>query len=420
MKRYFHQTLVACAVLGASLAIVGCEKNTSKPTGSLGNITGKVTPANAITTVTARDSSGTESFTTTPSVTGDFTFFDLKARTYSVTFTPATNFAAPLRRSAKVEAGETTDLGTISVVSNIVGDIKGIVSPLGAITKITATSPARTVVATPLPVTGEFLFTGLPPGNYQVSFTTSTRYVTPTPRVAAVVAGSVIDLDTIKAIANEGTITGRVLPLGSITKVVAANNSTNRDVSTTVDPATGRFEFAGLAPATYRVSCMPAAGFIPSPGRTAVIAAGSTIDVGIFSMLSAGNPSSGGTMTFKVNGASKVATAITASRLGGFLVITGRVGSETVSFAMSGATAPGVFMLSGAGVTSYGSYLKGGSLWTTTLSNAIGRAEISALSVGARKVSGTFSFNRALPANGLASGAGAQNISNGVFTDVSF
>ena len=75
-------------------------------TSNNGRVNGQITPANAITTVTAVSASN-QTTTTTPSASGDYTF-SLAAGNYTLRFTPASGFTAPANQLITVSAGGTT------------------------------------------------------------------------------------------------------------------------------------------------------------------------------------------------------------------------------------------------------------------------------------------------------------------------
>ncbi|MDQ2773262.1 MAG: hypothetical protein M3Y54_22485 [Bacteroidota bacterium] len=75
-------------------------------TSNNGRVNGQITPANAITTVTAVSASN-QPITTTPLASGAYTF-SLAAGNYTLRFTPATGFTAPADQLISVSAGGTT------------------------------------------------------------------------------------------------------------------------------------------------------------------------------------------------------------------------------------------------------------------------------------------------------------------------
>jgi hypothetical protein len=81
---------------------------TAAPVAAIGSgrVTGQITPANAITSVTAVSASN-QTTTATPSASGTYTF-NLAAGDYTLRFTPATGFTAPADQLISVSAGGTT------------------------------------------------------------------------------------------------------------------------------------------------------------------------------------------------------------------------------------------------------------------------------------------------------------------------
>ena len=113
MKNFVHFLLLAL-VTSAALLFTACDdKNTSPKAGA---IAGQITPANAVTTVTATDA-GNKATTATPSASGEYTINNLTPGDYTLSFTPATGFTAPASQSISVAAGATTTASPVTVTS---------------------------------------------------------------------------------------------------------------------------------------------------------------------------------------------------------------------------------------------------------------------------------------------------------------
>lgn len=506
MKRIYNLSLAAVILLGASLAFVSCKKNNANPS-NLGIITGKIAPAAAVTMVTARDTSNASSvYTVVPNAAGgEFDIFDVKPGTYQIILTTAPGFTAPTGLKAKIVGGNTADLGTITVPSSNVGNIKGVISPVGAVIKITATTVGRSLIANPLPGTGQFQFLNLAPGAYTLAFTSVNGYQVPANRNVNVVAGQTLTLDTVKVVGNTGDLTGIIWPPNGVSRItltragaapftnptpvtgqfrfqnltagsyvmsfsanlgfqtpanrnvtiipgqvmsvdtirvlpntgivtgsinpastvtkVTLTSSTAVDYSAVPDPANGQFRIPNLQPGDYRASFTTSTGYAPPASRKVTVTAAQTTDMGRITALSSGFPAAGnGTLQFKVNNVLTTATAISAVRSSGNLILTAMVSStQMITMVLPGAIAIQNYPLSGATANGgYGNVFRFGGSWSTSLAGGGGRAAITAYDPVNRKISGTFTLSPAVPANRTASSSGPLSITNGTFTDVVF
>lgn len=97
----------------ATFAFAACSSDKKEDptppvaTAQAGKLQGQITPAAAITTVTATDSLNRPT-TTTPSATGAYVFAILAAGRYTLSFTPASGYIAPATQRVTVSAGGTT------------------------------------------------------------------------------------------------------------------------------------------------------------------------------------------------------------------------------------------------------------------------------------------------------------------------
>jgi len=171
MKRSLRK-LAVWMMTGATLAAlsVSCKEEESDPNNVLkgGSINGQVSPADAVTTVTATGGSNT-SVSANPGVGGAFTIGNLAAGTYTVSFTPANGYVAPPSRTVTVSTGSVTDLGTITVGGGGPtngGTLRFVVTGqtiaassltaflAGEVLSIQAATPPRSITLTLAPVTG--------------------------------------------------------------------------------------------------------------------------------------------------------------------------------------------------------------------------------------------------------------------------
>ncbi|GAB3860194.1 hypothetical protein GCM10028822_37950 [Hymenobacter terrigena] len=80
-----------------------------------GSATGTISPAGAVVTVTATSAAGVV-YTVTPAAgTGAFTLSNLPGGNYTLTFAPATGFAAPAAQPLAITASTATLVGTVAV-----------------------------------------------------------------------------------------------------------------------------------------------------------------------------------------------------------------------------------------------------------------------------------------------------------------
>ena len=115
------RSLLLCVATAGSLALGSCSKKedaapVTPPAASPGTIDGSISPAGAITTVTATSAGGQATTTTPNASTGAYSVPGLAAGTYSLSFAPAAGYAAPAARTGLgVTAGQSTAAGTTVV-----------------------------------------------------------------------------------------------------------------------------------------------------------------------------------------------------------------------------------------------------------------------------------------------------------------
>lgn len=126
MKNLLHLAFTAATVI--MLTITGCTGSKDDPTPAVttGTISGMVSPAGSITTVTATSASGQMATATPVASTGAYSFASLAAGTYGLTFAPATGYVAPAARpGVVVMTGQTTAAGTTTVSPTSPGGAAG-------------------------------------------------------------------------------------------------------------------------------------------------------------------------------------------------------------------------------------------------------------------------------------------------------
>ncbi|MBC7447975.1 MAG: hypothetical protein H7330_07930 [Hymenobacteraceae bacterium] len=166
MKHLWSTTLTSLLV-GSTLLFSACKKDKNGDVTPVGSISGKFEPANSISKVTATDTTGntTAVFTTTPVADGTFAVDNLLAGNYTLSFSPKTGYTAPAARAVTVEAGATTDQGTITVAPTGGGASGGTLTYKVGGTAVTATTVAGSYGSNILLLLGN---TGTTPSTTQV------------------------------------------------------------------------------------------------------------------------------------------------------------------------------------------------------------------------------------------------------------
>ncbi|MBH8570571.1 hypothetical protein KB206_16885 [Microvirga sp. STS02] len=162
-----HPLRFLCTLLaGCLLLLSACSK---KEDPAPGGISGTVTPAAAIATITATGPSGTKA-TAAVSTTGTYQFTGLAAGSYVLSFAPAATYIAPAPVTAVVAAGATTQVPAVAVQQTS-GSLSGTIAPADAVTRVTVFEATTHFTATAtVTSTGAFSFPSLPPGTYYVDF----------------------------------------------------------------------------------------------------------------------------------------------------------------------------------------------------------------------------------------------------------
>ena len=107
--------LLALLSLPTLTATFSCTKKADDPGPTTGGLAGTVSPADALTGVTATDGGGLTFVARPAAGTGAFALADLKPGTYALSFAPASGYAAPAPRNITVVAGQTAAAGTVVV-----------------------------------------------------------------------------------------------------------------------------------------------------------------------------------------------------------------------------------------------------------------------------------------------------------------
>ncbi|MDQ2770078.1 MAG: carboxypeptidase-like regulatory domain-containing protein [Bacteroidota bacterium] len=180
----------------------GCN-NATEPTPQAatqtGAVTGQITPATGLTSITATPVGGGVIYTATLNPSGSYAFVTLPVGTYTISYVAAAGYATPAPQTVTVTVNNTVTLPAITVLRQL-GTLQGIVTPVGALTSATATPTAGSTAypATIDPATGRYTFANLPVGTYAVAYVVDMAYTpAPVPQTAAVTAGATTTLPTL-------------------------------------------------------------------------------------------------------------------------------------------------------------------------------------------------------------------------------
>ncbi|MBD2717267.1 hypothetical protein KBK19_19665 [Microvirga sp. STR05] len=121
MKHFAHYLLLAF-IIATNLVMSSCGSDDPAPAPTTGTINGQITPANAVTTVTATSSATpVTTATATPTASGAYSFPNLVPGTYTLSYAPATGFAAPATQSVTVTAGGTATATPVTATMGSTG-----------------------------------------------------------------------------------------------------------------------------------------------------------------------------------------------------------------------------------------------------------------------------------------------------------
>lgn len=211
-----------------------------------------------------------------------------------------------------------------------------------------------------------------------------------------------------------GVIAGKFSPAAAITTVTATDAASATFTATPA--ADGSFTISDLKAGSFTVSFTPKTGYAAPANRAVTVTAGQTNDLGTINVTT-GSSGSGGSVTYKLDGTSVTASAVNSVFSSGIFVMNAAsAGGSSLGLSISGITGPGNFPLGPLNFAT-GSYTVGGAAWATTLSGS-GNINVTTFNTTTRKASGTFNFT-AGPALG-GSATGNKQVTNGVFTNVSF
>ncbi|MFD2718980.1 hypothetical protein ACFST9_09655 [Hymenobacter monticola] len=267
MRNLFSPLLYSLLV-GASLTATSCgdKKNdpvVQPPAPATATLSGQVSPAGSITTVTVSNASGPVA-TATPTSTGAYSFPGLTLGAYTLAYTPAPGYTAPATAAVTLAAGGTAVPTTTVALAPTTATLSGQINPAGAVASVRATNDASGTVYTVTPSsTGAYAFPNLPFGRYTVQLVAASGFnQTISAFSATVVAGgTTVPVFTVSRLPTEALYTlstGNVVPvyispqvLGS-DRFITFENSTNQRLTLFLQ---------GLTPTVGTVSLTTAANY---------------------------------------------------------------------------------------------------------------------------------------------------------------
>ncbi|MGY3088203.1 hypothetical protein ACVWYF_001236 [Hymenobacter sp. UYAg731] len=417
MHPYFRP-LAFCLAVSASLAATSCGSKKDdpivQPQAQTATLSGQISPAGSITTVTATDASGKAS-TATPGSTGTYSFPGLALGTYTLSFAPAAGYTAPANTPMTLVAGGTTAPTTTVAATPTTATLSGQISPAGAVTTVTATNASGTTVTATPGSTGSYTFPNLPFGVYTLTFAPASGYTAPAAATVTLVAGgTTAPTTTVAAAPTTATLTGQVNPAGAVTTVTATSAS---GVAVTAIPgSTGAYSFPNLPFGTYTITFATAGGYQPittTPSVT-LAAGGTTIPTVSTSQLPT-------RASYVLNGVTITPVYISPQVLGSDRFITfDTTTDQRITLFLQGLT-PTVGTLSLTSTANYAQY--NANDYVLYRSNAgsspQGTLTITGVNTSARLYSGTFSFVGGV-VNPNTGSATTKTITNGTFTNISY
>jgi hypothetical protein len=166
-----------------------------------GSISGMISPAGAATSVSLTSTSGGSTYYATPTGTGSFLFSFIAPGTYTLNFTAALGYVAPVSPAITVTTAQNTDAGTLVFKAAAPGSISGSVSPAGSVAYVQAVYiGSATLRYTVVPdAGGNFKINNVTPGNYYVTAAPNAgnNLYAPYSRRIAVTEGQYISVGTI-------------------------------------------------------------------------------------------------------------------------------------------------------------------------------------------------------------------------------
>jgi len=235
-----------------ALSIAGSITPVAGGSGASIAVTGPVNP------VTAADGSG------------NYVVPGLPAGSYTITPSKSGYTYTPASQSVTLTTSNATGVNFTAMPVVISGSISPAASGSGATVTLTG-GPGGTVAANG---SGAFTFSGIPDGTYTVTPAKSGFLFTPTSQSVTVTGGvSVTGVTFTASPVPTWTIAGTVSGGGSGVSVTLSGSST---ATTTADPSTGAYSFAGLANGSYTVTPTKS-GFTMTPSNRAVTVSGANV-----------------------------------------------------------------------------------------------------------------------------------------------
>jgi hypothetical protein len=210
--RTLYRPLLYSLLVGASLLATSCgDKKTdpiAQPPATTATLSGQVTPAGSILSVTATDASGKASVATPTSGTGAYSFPSLALGTYTLVFAPASGYVAPTSAATTLVAGGTTVPTVAVALVPTTATLSGQIDPAGAVASVRATNEASGTVYTVTPTsTGAYSFPNLPFGRYTVLFIAASGFnaTISTVSTTVVAGGTTLPLLTVTRLPRQAS-----------------------------------------------------------------------------------------------------------------------------------------------------------------------------------------------------------------------
>ena len=196
------------AAVSVTLAAGGSTVPTTTVSAATATLSGQITPAGSITTVTATPASGT-AITATPTASGAYSFPGISLGTYTLTYAPASGYTAPAAATVTLVAGGTTAPTVTVAPVPTTATLSGQVNPAGSVATVTATNAAGTAVTATPNSSGAYSFPNLPFGVYRISFTAAGGYqaISATYSVTLVAGGTTVPTVSTSQLATGASYT---------------------------------------------------------------------------------------------------------------------------------------------------------------------------------------------------------------------
>lgn len=418
-------------VLIITAGLSGCKKDqpTTSPDPLKGSICGVISPADAVTGISASATINGQlvTYNIAADASGTYKFDGLTAGVYTITFLPAANYVGSSQQ-VTVATGQNTDVGKLTF-STGQGSISGTLSPAGLLTGlfITYTSGGYTIksmLSNSLSSSGAIHMDPLSAGTYTVSFSDVMGYITPAAQTIQVKAGQTTSLGTVTfQKAKPGSISGTVFPANTaaditIARLVPFVSGLIPDQTFSAMPGgNGHFSQTSLeANYYYDITVNPVAGStLKAPNKIRVfLPTGQAIDLGTLTLTAMPPPSP---LSYAVNAAQFDIPLAFATNKGGSLTLVQPVttGGNILTLVIGNVTGVGDYACNsstGSAITlQTNSTSNMPPQWQSNAAGGDGLIKVTAFDPIHQTITGTFTAT-------VIFGTNTQKITNGTFTNV--